>query len=606
MKSKKFRIQNFRSIVDTGWRNLSPDNITVLIGQNESGKTSVLQALAAAFSAESISEDDLRLGAPLPQISLRLEWTEEDNKVMLNSLMGDGYSEDQVLLLLEFMNSISADIQFDVEWQKEATGKYSGVYQLSCSDIENIAEAAVKFVAENCTTSKLKNTVIQQNPSTEKPTSDKTLSKDAFYDAAWFNLPFFIYFDQKSGMLPKSIDISKTKEGQYFLHGKGETAANNFLTVSGLDLNQLVNSDVRTRENILERANEKISREFNEFWSQTIGREQKLKLSCGIHSYSEREEKSGKEYLVFWISDGLTKLYPDQRSQGVIWFVSFFLQMKASENTSFFWFFLLDEPGANLHSKAQNDVLKLINDLSKTMPIMYSTHMPGMLEDGKYYRILAVQRVGEDVDNPTEIRSASELGAASQDTLSPLLTAMGANLSQQEVIKRKNNVLIEEISGFYYLTAFWILTAEKKTAHFIATTGVSNIPTFAYMFLGWGLDFISVMDDDSSGRKVFNQMKRDLYGNDETCAREKMFKIKDCKGIEDIFTKDDFMAFVLGSTEKPLEEVNSQLAKKYSKPVLAYGFLEKIRQNEISLSSLSSDTQKRITDLVQGIASRID
>ena len=45
MKLTAFRIKNFRSIVDTGWQNLSPDNITCLIGQNESGKTSVLEAL---------------------------------------------------------------------------------------------------------------------------------------------------------------------------------------------------------------------------------------------------------------------------------------------------------------------------------------------------------------------------------------------------------------------------------------------------------------------------------------------------------------------------------------------------------------------------------
>ena len=43
MKLVAFRIRNFRSIVDTGWQNISPDNITCLIGQNESGKTSVLK-----------------------------------------------------------------------------------------------------------------------------------------------------------------------------------------------------------------------------------------------------------------------------------------------------------------------------------------------------------------------------------------------------------------------------------------------------------------------------------------------------------------------------------------------------------------------------------
>ena len=36
----KVQIRNFRSIIDTNWTRLAPDNITALIGQNESGKTS--------------------------------------------------------------------------------------------------------------------------------------------------------------------------------------------------------------------------------------------------------------------------------------------------------------------------------------------------------------------------------------------------------------------------------------------------------------------------------------------------------------------------------------------------------------------------------------
>ena len=50
-----FRIRNFRSIVDSGWVMFSPDGITVLVGQNESGKSSVLEALYFALS-EALAE----------------------------------------------------------------------------------------------------------------------------------------------------------------------------------------------------------------------------------------------------------------------------------------------------------------------------------------------------------------------------------------------------------------------------------------------------------------------------------------------------------------------------------------------------------------------
>ena len=58
MKLKSFQIKNYKSIVDTGEVSLSGhDNITVLAGQNESGKSSILEALNAfetgVFDADS-------------------------------------------------------------------------------------------------------------------------------------------------------------------------------------------------------------------------------------------------------------------------------------------------------------------------------------------------------------------------------------------------------------------------------------------------------------------------------------------------------------------------------------------------------------------------
>ena len=57
MKLVAFRIKNFRSIKDTGWHELAYDNITCLIGQNESGKTSVLEgSIGFQFGGKAFSE----------------------------------------------------------------------------------------------------------------------------------------------------------------------------------------------------------------------------------------------------------------------------------------------------------------------------------------------------------------------------------------------------------------------------------------------------------------------------------------------------------------------------------------------------------------------
>ena len=77
MQLVSFRVQNFRSIVDTGWHALAHDNITSLIGQNESGKTSILEALKA-FHDGILIEDMLRSDLSLPVVTCKFNFVYAD------------------------------------------------------------------------------------------------------------------------------------------------------------------------------------------------------------------------------------------------------------------------------------------------------------------------------------------------------------------------------------------------------------------------------------------------------------------------------------------------------------------------------------------------
>jgi len=91
-----FRITNFKSIKDSKVCHLSADGITVLAGENESGKTAILSALRdfnlaqgeAPETKDYLPDDDLELQ---PRVSVRFEidWTrkftdfEEENIFIL-------------------------------------------------------------------------------------------------------------------------------------------------------------------------------------------------------------------------------------------------------------------------------------------------------------------------------------------------------------------------------------------------------------------------------------------------------------------------------------------------------------------------------------------
>src|SRR5512145_23034 len=76
MKIIAFHIRNYRSIVDSGNCFLSPDHITALIGQNESGKTSVLEALKSFYDGV-INDDILRSDLSMPEISCEFTISEQ-------------------------------------------------------------------------------------------------------------------------------------------------------------------------------------------------------------------------------------------------------------------------------------------------------------------------------------------------------------------------------------------------------------------------------------------------------------------------------------------------------------------------------------------------
>lgn len=551
MRLARFRITNFRSIVDSEWVPFSPDGITVLVGQNESGKSSVLEALYFALSTESPTADDFRIGAAQPVVYLRVEIDpEEVDAVTINA------EDYERVALKRYLAQQNKMIDIECGWNLVSeTEKYEGYCELPDPKLKELieqarAEKTAADVAPKIAVQSV-STVGADGESTatdgtegEKANALAEQEEDSILSTIlWSALPTAVLFNEESGRLPNQVDIDK----RGLPTGPGAQAARNFLRIADVDLAKLLKGDRRAQENTLNRANSRVSEDFNKFWSQTIGQSGKLSLKCDLDRYpSSDAENAGKIHLVFWICDGNTQLYPKQRSQGVRWFISFYLQLKAAEKAKNKRVFLLDEPGANLHSKAQGDVLKLINQLGKdTSTVVYSTHSPQMVEYSKLFRVHAVQRDSDLDDSPSRIIDAHRLGTASTDTLSPVLTAMGADLSQHQVIRKSNNVLLEEMSGYYYLSSFWKIAKIETEVHFIAATGVNKLEALANMFLGWGLDFVVAVDDDKQGREVIKSLRRELFGDDEVLASKKLLKLPDCPAIEDIFEKDDFAKFVL-------------------------------------------------------------
>lgn len=594
LKLIAYRITNFRSIIDSNWISASSDAITVFVGQNESGKTSVLQALHLALNRGDITEDDLITGRknPIVYLDLLTDFQEADNEDLQK------FNLAHVNRFKNFLTNNNNIARIKCEWHLESDNGVSTFTMRTtlANEVEylknrdtSLSEIVLASVVELASTTLENNAV-----STPLEASDAA-------ELIFAPLPGSVFFNAESGLLPSTVEIDDTGKPT----GKGALAAKNFLTIADVDLPSLIKGTSRYRETILSKANTNISNEFLKFWTQTIGEKSKISLECDIKHYdSSVAEKVGKPYLEFWISNGTTKLYPRQRSLGVRWFISFYLQLTATQKKGRQRFFILDEPGANLHAKAQADVLRLINKLCPDLTIIYSTHSPQMIEYEKLHRVRAVQRKNNIEDSPTVVIDGYLLGSASSDTLSPILAAMGTDMSKQSVIQKYRNVLLEEISGYYYLKAFWLLTNCTEIVHFIAASGVNKLPSMVNMFLGWGLDFVVAVDDDKQGRDVYKQLKRDLFLDQDNLSSKCLLKIPGCTSIEEAFSTVDFAKYVLKKSDAQITEGNAEFLKRnqISKPVTALQFLLTVESKEISLEMLEQATQDKIKKIVTAIS----
>jgi len=427
---------------------------------------------------------------------------------------------------------------------------------------------------------------------------------DKFIDYVVDDLPFFSLFQEEDASLPDTIVLTglPTFKGQ-----KGARGASNFVRAAGIDVKMLSVENDRLRGSRIRAANVAINRELGKYWSQQFGNNQKINLEVEFSRYPpDHPTNAGAAYLSFWVSEGAERFYPSQRSRGTRWFISVFLHLLATEKERGDYVILLDEPGSFLHARAQEDVRLLIERISAKCPVVYSTHIPALVDFTKPYRVLAVERVGESELADTQIYQALKIAAASRETLSPILEKMGADMRHQAVIKQSGNVILEEPSAHFYLRAFEKMLFDGELLSYIPASGVNNVPVMFSLMLAWGLRFAVLLDDDRQGREVRKELFRNYFGDNSEAGEAVVHRVRDCEGVEDLFGPDDFFGIVLQARHgAPDERKNSQAAKglRIQKPVVAYQFYVRVERGEIRKSDFSEQTIRNFSGVIERLRS---
>jgi AAA15 family ATPase/GTPase len=633
MKLVTFRIKNFRSIIDTNWQSLSVDNLTSVIGQNESGKSAILDALFSFYSP-TMEDDSLRSDGTLPEINCVFEISRQElidifqDKELPRGLQSQlTKNKWKISLCRKWTELETSSIELNdtpimellLNQEEEARKTAERLAQEKAEAQAKIDATAVAEEATDIVTTVEDTVVVAETETPETEIIEETPEADpiptvlgyrGFVDILLTKIPEFVMFTDNASFLPDTIDLDAIIQKK--TSTDGYIGARNFLDLTGLTIEDLLLKSRRRSGVKIRTANKKLTIEFHEFWQQFIGKEDnKAQIEVELKNYdNDHEVKAniGKPYLVFWVKNGEELLHPNQRSKGLRWFLSFFLQLRASAlPNSKDQVLLIDEPGQSLHIKAQKDILKVFEKSRRTFQIIYTTHSPYLIEAESLHRILAVQRSGEGDTGESEVFSARQLARANIDTLFPIYSLIGADLGSQAVIERNNNVILEEPSAFYYIKSFLHLLNETYPVQFLPATGVTNVRTFVNLFLGWGIDFLVVVDGDREANAQVKLIEDNVYGGKTDESGRHIMQMNGFEGIEDIFTKGDFKKYILKDTSASFTGNNSNYLKttSISKPLLAIDFHKRVKDNELTIDSLAPTTQQAIRELVTGITDHL-
>jgi Predicted ATP-dependent endonuclease of the OLD family len=586
MRLKSFQIKGYRSIVDTGVIELSKrDNITIFAGQNESGKSSILNALYD-FELGKFEDDSLPFsldGTPVQSVSCTYEITEGDNfgKELSDDLLEQykpKLNEGEELLDQTKINTIK---EFTI------TRKKNGEKVETSIDPKTITILKVAVSERKVPDPKPAGEV--ESDAVEVTTTEKLFNitdedNSKIAEIFWISAPKILLFADFCALLPDKIlisDLVNKKED-----AEGYRAVTNLEKILGTNFTKKDEEQDAVRRTKEEEQNKVISIDFEKDWGQRIHDENRVLVE---YNFEKRETGS---YIKFYVQtkEG-QRLRPKQRSKGLIWFLSLWLELKAQEANIIL---LLDEPDQHLHVKAQKDVLGLMDKLAKNGDqICLATHSPYLIEVENLNRVKLVLNTkdhGTEIENIT----TSKIDAQNKkDALQPIADAIGFHASELSPLGDKN-ILLEGISDFYYFSAMKEILGRTGDYRFVPGVGLRRINSLISLAIGYGLKWIAIIDDDPAlggkdSANKFDEIKNYVFDGNEDETKKRVYVLSGISGIENMFTFED------------LKLVDEQI-KSDSNLVTAVGkdrkvlfstiFLEKVRNKEIKIDQLSDRAQE--------------
>ena len=313
------------------------------------------------------------------------------------------------------------------------------------------------------------------------------------------NLPTFIYMDDYRAFTGTTqLDEIKSHQDSGSLSDQEKT----FLTIlnlSGLDLDELVQFGQGNEEQVEERQYDL------DDGAATLTTEISNRLRQRRYEVTYRAD--GQRFFTFVKDDHDPALIQlEERSKGFQWFFSFDLMfMHESEGTFEGCVILLDEPGLHLHPEAQKDLLLRLEEYAKGNTLLYTTHLPFMIDLNHPDRI----RVLKEKDNSIVV--TTDLVESPPEAKFVLQAALGMDASQSLLVA-DHNLVVEGVHDYYILAGLsnWLKRIGEEglpeDVRITPGTSASEAVHVATFMIGQHLNVVTLFDSDDEGRRAKDKL----------------------------------------------------------------------------------------------------
>lgn len=561
MRLIKARVQNYRSIIDSG--EFEIENLkTILVGPNEAGKTVLLKALQQLNKPEDVQGFEVLRDYPRSKFN-DIDTGKVDPK---NVTVVTGYFEledsDKSEIPEEFreckykiyknidnstqhalvdapnqiiFNDIKSDLsriiahldkQYLIENPEEETKKPSNLLK----PISETFHDSKVLSTENCKSLKafleVSYALIEEGNEKEEGRYEKLMeqidlnSKREKALATLHNrMPVFILFNNFFKVKP-SVHLEhlaarteqKLLDDQYYDYGNlcllkllGFTARelSNLGKTQSPDINNHAalkdyKDKLDTRSYKLNAASVRLTEEIRNVWQPNPDRPEAEKLKVTADG----------QYLKVVVEDDIgVDIELDQRSEGFQWLVSFFVvffaeAMDKHKNA----ILLLDEPGMSLHGLKQRDFRGTITRLAEHNQTIYTTHSPFLVgpDELDLVRVVELKNRREGTKVHTTISSSDPAG------LLPLQEALGYDLAQS-LFSQQRNLILEGITDYWYIDASAQLLADAKIESIndkialVFANSAGKVVYYATILFAHNLKVAALLDSDTAGDQAAQQ-----------------------------------------------------------------------------------------------------